>query len=72
MTLFLGVEAGGGGVLEVTVELGLVVVVEGVTLRTGAAAEVGPEAMLPAGVPLVLGESDPTVEERRDESSSMS
>lgn len=72
VTLFLGVAAGVGVVLEATVELGLVVVLEGVTLRTGAGAEVGPEVILPAGVPLVLGESDPTVEERRDERSSMS
>lgn len=70
--LFLGVAAGVGVVLEATVELGLLVVLEGVTLRTGAEAEVGPDVMLPAGVPLVLGESDPTVEERRDERSSMS
>lgn len=59
-------------VLEATVELGLVVVLEGVTLRTGAVVEVGPDVMLLAGVPLVLGESDPTVEDRRDERSSMS
>lgn len=70
--LFFGVAAGVGVVLAVTEELGLLVVLEGVTLRIGAEVEVGPDAMLLAGVPFVLGESDPTVEDRRDERSSMS
>lgn len=70
--LLFGVAAGMGVDLAVTVEVGLVVVLEGVTLRVGAAVEVGPEAMLLAGVPFVLGESDPTVEDRRDDRSSMS
>lgn len=72
--VFLGVAAGVGVVLAETVELGLVCVevLLGVTLRVEAAVEVGPEAMLLAGVPLVLGESDPAVDDRRDERSSMS
>lgn len=72
--VFLGVAAGVGVDLAETVEPGLVCVevLLGVTLRAEAADEVGPEAMLLAGVPLVLGESDPAVDDRRDERSSMS
>lgn len=72
--VFLGVAAGVGEVLTETVEPDLVndEVLLGVTLRADAVVEVGPEVMLLAGVPLVLGESDPAVDDRRDERSSMS
>lgn len=72
--VFLGVAAGVGEVLAETVEPDLVndEVLLGVTLRVEAAVEVGPEVMLLAGVPLVLGESDPAVDDRRDERSSIS
>ena len=74
MLVFLGVAAGVGEVLAETVEPDLAndEVPLGVTLRAEAAVEVGPEVMLLAGVPLVLGDSDPAVEDRRDERSSMS
>lgn len=49
--------------LTVTAVAGLVLAEElaGVTLRV---VEVGPEATLAAGVPLVFGESDPMVDDR--------